>query len=573
MAEISISAAEVIESDGTYGDGMQFVVTLSEASDTDIYIDYQTFSGSAIEGLDFVAGSGTLYIPAGDTSAVITITTFGGTEVETDESFILELTNPVGASFAGDAVTLQAQGVILDDDSTDNTLALLVGDAKILEGDSGQTKAVFEVRLSQAAEETITLSYTTSDATAEAGSDYEAATGTVTFLPGETVKSVSVAVNGDEMSEATEQFSLVVTPTDAIANGTSDAAGVATILDDDAGDGTLPVLSVSSAEIVESDNTYNTLQFVVTLSEASDTAVTIDYQTIGDTATEGVDFTSAGGTFTIAAGDTSAILTISTFGYSEIETDESLILELTNAVGAVFEGDAVSLQVQGIIIDDDSTDNTLALLVGDAKIVEGDAGQTEAVFEVRLSQAAEETITLSYTTSDATAEAGSDYEAATGTVTFLPGETVKSVAVAVNGDTAAEASEQFYLVVTPTDAIANGTSDAAGVATILDDDAGDGTLPVLSVSSAEIVESDNTYNTLQFVVTLSEASDTAVTIDYQTIGDTATEGVDFTSATGTFTIAAGDTSAILTISTFGYSEVETDESLILELTNAVGACF
>ncbi len=570
---ISISAAQVTESSGTYSADMQFVVTLSDSVATDVYIDYQTLSGTAEEGIDFARSSGTLYIPAGETSGLITATTYGGTEVETDESFTLELTNPVGDVFAGDAVSLQATGVIIDDDSTESTLALLVSDAKIVEGDSGQSEAMFEIRLSQPSEETITLNYTTSDVTAEAGSDYEAVTGTVTFLPGETVKSVTVNVNGDTVSEVTEQFTLVVTPTEAIANGVSDSTGTATLLDDDAGDGTVPVVSISSAELVEGDGAYNSMEFVVTLSEASDNNITIDYQTIGDSAIEGVDFSQSDGTLTIAAGDTSAILTITTRGYTEAETDESFTLELTNPVGAAFAGDAVSLQATGVIIDDDSTESTLALLVSDAKIVEGDSGQSEAMFEIRLSQPSEETITLNYTTSDVTAEAGSDYEAVTGTVTFLPGETVKSVTVNVNGDTVSETTDQFTLVVTPTEAIANGVSDSTGTATLLDDDAGDGTVPVVSISSAELVEGDGAYNSMEFVVTLSEASDNNITIDYQTIGDSAIEGVDFSQSDGTLTIAAGDTSAILTITTRGYTEAETDESFTLELTNPVGAAF
>src|SRR5690606_10793293 len=134
----------------------------------------------------------------------------------------------------------------------------------------------------------------------------------------------------------------------------------------------------------------------------------------------------------------------------------------------------------------------------------GDAGQCEAVFWVRLSREPLESVTLEYTTTDGSAVAGEDYVATSGALTFVPGGAlVQEVRVPVTGDLAVEVSETFSLTFTPTGAISNGASGASGTATILDDDAGAGVMPVLSVSAAEVVETDGASGrVMQFVVTL-----------------------------------------------------------------------
>src|SRR5690606_22279053 len=165
---LSVSAAEVVETDGASGRAMQFVVTLSEPAGTDVQVDYQTISGSAKEGVDFGAQTQSvqLVIAAGQTSGVITVTASPDGQIESDESLVLELSNVQGAVFAGDAPRLQAHGVILDNDGGGGKLALLVSDAQIVEGDGGEREAVFEVRLSRPVDEPVTVHYTTAPGSA-----------------------------------------------------------------------------------------------------------------------------------------------------------------------------------------------------------------------------------------------------------------------------------------------------------------------------------------------------------------------------------------------------------------------
>jgi hypothetical protein len=94
------------------------------------------------------------------------------------------------------------------------------------------------------------------------------------------------------------------------------------------------------------------------------------------------------------------------------------------------------------------------LSVGDATVTEGNAGTASATFTVTLSAPSSQPVTVAYGTGNGTATAGSDYQAANGTVTFAPGETSKTITVLVNGDRLAEPNETFFVNLSnPTDAV------------------------------------------------------------------------------------------------------------------------
>jgi hypothetical protein len=86
-----------------------------------------------------------------------------------------------------------------------------------------------------------------------------------------------------------------------------------------------------------------------------------------------------------------------------------------------------------------------ALAARDAAVVEGDAGTASLVFTVTAEPAPTAPLSVSYQTEDGTAAAGSDYVATSGTLTFAAGQTSRTVAVTVNGDTEAEESETLTL--------------------------------------------------------------------------------------------------------------------------------
>lgn len=100
---------------------------------------------------------------------------------------------------------------------------------------------------------------------------------------------------------------------------------------------------------------------------------------------------------------------------------------------------------------------------------EGNTGTKAFEFTVSLSLPSALTVTVNYATADGTANAGSDYVVTSGTLTFTPGETTKTVTVTVNGDTSIESDETFYVnLASPANAA---IGNFQGVGTIVNDDA------------------------------------------------------------------------------------------------------
>ena len=76
-------------------------------------------------------------------------------------------------------------------------------------------------------------------------------------------------------------------------------------------------------------------------------------------------------------------------------------------------------------------------------MTEGNTGTTTASFTVTLSAAATSTVTVDYSTANGTATPGTDSRPQSGTLTFTAGQTTKTIAVVVNGDTTVEPNETF----------------------------------------------------------------------------------------------------------------------------------
>ncbi|MBL6654096.1 MAG: hypothetical protein ISP49_21045, partial [Reyranella sp.] len=109
-----------------------------------------------------------------------------------------------------------------------------------------------------------------------------------------------------------------------------------------------------------------------------------------------------------------------------------------------------------------------SITINDASITEGDSGTSQMTFTVKLSQAASGPVTVNYTTANGSATAGSDYTAASGTLTFAAGETSKTIAVAIAGDTVVEPNETFTVNLSAASGATIAHASATG--TIVDND-------------------------------------------------------------------------------------------------------
>ena len=116
----------------------------------------------------------------------------------------------------------------------------------------------------------VSVHYATANGTATAPADYAAASGTLDFAPGETSKTVTVAVKGDALDEMDETLTVHLSAAVEATIARADAVG--TISDDDPP----PALSVAGGAVQEGDVGSRPLTFTVALSAASGRSVTVD---------------------------------------------------------------------------------------------------------------------------------------------------------------------------------------------------------------------------------------------------------------------------------------------------------
>ena len=541
---VSIDDVTVVEGDAGVTNAV-FTVTLSAASGQTVTVLATPTDGTATSPLDYLGLPAVLTFAPGVTTQTFTVAINGDTIDEADETFTVDLTVPVNATIA-DA---QGLGTITDDDVAPT---VSIDDVTVVEGDAGVTNAVFTVTLSAASGQTVTVLATPTDGTATSPLDYLGLPAVLTFAPGVTTQTFTVAVNGDTIDELDETFTVDLTvPVNATI---ADAQGVGTITDDDLA----PTISIDDVTIVEGDAGVTNAVFTVTLSAASGQIVTVLATPTDGTATSPLDYLGVPVTVTFAPGETTQTVTVAINGDTIDELDETFTVELTAPVNATI----ADAQGVGTITDDD-TPPTVS--IDDVTVVEGDAGVTNAVFTVTLSAASGQTVTVLATPADGTATSPLDYLGVPVVVTFAPGETTQTVTVPINGDTIDETNETFFINLTaPTNAT---IADAQGLGTITDDDVA----PTVSIDDVTVVEGNAGVTNAVFTVTLSAASGQTVTVLATPADGTATSPLDYLGLPVTVTFAPGETTKTVTVAVNGDAVVEPNETFFINLTAPTNA--
>ena len=319
--------------------------------------------------------------------------------------------------------------VVLADDDEMASRVLSIADAEAAES-AGEVR--FAVTLDGPSAAEVTVGYATADPAgspdpvAEAGIDYESVSGTLTFAPGEVSRTIRVSVIDDSLDEPDETFALVLSDPRGATLGRGSALG--TILDDDEP----PTVSIAGASGAED---VGELAFAVALSARSLTGVTVDYASMDGTAVAGGDYGTVEGTLAFAPGETAKTIRVPVIDDALDEADEeTFAVALSAPTGATLDAGTAT----GTIRDDDETP---ALSVADAA---GDEDVGALEFAVTLSAPSGIEVSASYATKDGTATAGGDYEAATGTLVFAPGEVSRTIRVAILDDALHEADEETF---------------------------------------------------------------------------------------------------------------------------------
>jgi hypothetical protein len=406
-----------------------FFITLNRPSAGVVSMNYATANGSALAGSDYVATSGTLSFAPGEVAKTVKVTLTNDSLPELSEAFNLVLSSLVGAT-ALDAV---GTAIIHENDAPQVSNSKVSVDDVVV-GES-EVYADFRVRLDAPNTGTVTVSYQTFNGTALGNLDVVGQSGFLTFAAGETVKTIRVTLLDGAVAEATENFGLQLFSPSANATLARNIA-TATIIDNDAATG-IPVISITDAVTDENDQITHV---TVMLDRPSTTGVTVNYALQGITATAGSDYRDfSTGKVTFAPGETAKTIYVGLLDDNTAESTELFDVVLSGAVGATV-GDARAHVVIGR--SDVAPVALPTISVANSAALERDGYQD---FLVTLSAPSSNTVSVSYQTFNGTAVGNLDVLGQSSSLSFAPGETVKTVRITLIDDVAVEAVESYGL--------------------------------------------------------------------------------------------------------------------------------
>ncbi|MCB1177750.1 MAG: Ig-like domain-containing protein [Leptospiraceae bacterium] len=541
----SSSTFSVSESVGT----SNLTVNLNFPIGANTTLDYAVTGGTATgSGTDYTLNSGSITIPAGSTSATIPFSVTNDVIDETDETFIVTLSNPTNSVLGS---TLSQTVTILDDDVTP-TISF---DSTSSSGLEGVTTVNIPVSISAVSGQTVSVNYSITGGSATGGgTDYTLASGTLTYSPGTTSQNVVLSITDDAIDELDETVVITLaSPTNAILG--TNTSFTYTIQDNDLP----PVVNFDSTSLSNSE-TVTSVNIPVSLSAVSGLTATVNYSVTGGSATGGgTDYTLNSGTLIYSPGVSTQNIVMSVVNDSIYEGTETIEITLSSPINITLGSNIV--HTYSIL-----NDEAIPTISFDSASSTGAESVTSVNLPVSLSGVSAFTTTVNYSVTGGTATgSGTDYTLASGTLTYSPGTTSQNIPITINNDSNTELNETIVITIaSPSNA--NLGSITSHTYTITDDDP-----PTVAFDSASSSGAESTTS-LNIPVSLSAAYGSTVTVNYSVTGGTASgSGTDYTLASGTLTFNPGTTSQNISLSVVSDSLDETDETLIVTLASPSNA--
>ncbi|MGI9251722.1 MAG: Calx-beta domain-containing protein, partial [Pseudohongiellaceae bacterium] len=524
-----------------------FAVALAPASGKTATVDYGTVDGSATTSGDYRAAIGSLTFLPGETTKQVEVTVLDDELVEGLETLTLRFTNPDNIADTGfTGGNLDATGTITDDEMP--MLSIRAETNPISEGDD----AVFIIASSNSPmDETVvgvmgveTGNFVTNKTLPTM----------VTLAASESTATLTVATTNDTADELDGNLAMQIdfdnTTPSRYMRGSVTVANV-TIEDDD----DPPVLMVSSPDVTEPAN----LVFAVTLDQVSDKTATVGYETLDGSATESSDYTAVRGSLTFLPGETTKQVEVTVLDDDIVESLETLTLRFTNPDNIADTGFiGGNLDATGTITDDEMPE--LSIIASAGSVTEGNA----AVFTITSTNRP-----MGDTVIGVSASGADDFvtKPLPTLVTLAAGETAATLNIATIDDAVDEADGSLEVQLNIDSGLSNYTATNASVAIVNIED-NDG--PKVSVADARAAERDGH---LAFTVALSDTPAEQTEVSWSTADDTtgaspATEGTDYTGASGklTFTSGTATLSLSVTVNIMDDGDVEPDETFLLTLS-------
>jgi uncharacterized delta-60 repeat protein/uncharacterized repeat protein (TIGR01451 family) len=522
------------------------VITVRRRGGTfgNVGVSFLTSPGTAVPGINYSNVSGGLSFAVGETFQSFLVPVFDDFQITPDLTVNLALTNPVAGVVLGNQPTSTL--TIVNDDSAVSFSSptysrnedAVDGAATIRVVRTGSTRGVTTVNFA-----------TTTNGTAVAGVNYTPVTNLFTFQPGDTNLSFKIPIFHTLAAEGDTTVTMLLSN----ASGAfllSPSTAVLTIIDVDRAAGQI---SFATTNYVVSEGAGN-LVVSVNRTNGHSGVVSVNYATIPGTALPGFKYTTTVGALTFADGETNKTFSVPILEENQVEGNQTFSLVLSNATGGATLGANTLIPVT--IVDDDIG------VTFSSPVYIGNDTNGSVTLTVLRQNGTNGTTAVNYSTTNLTAMAGVNYTPASGTLTFGPGETIKSFNIGTLRDPRVTGDLSFIVnLSSPTPPAQLLTFSA--IVTLLDSD------PGLAFTNATFSAFKSGTNVL-ISVYRTNANTGIVSVNYATSNGTAVAGVDYVPVNGSLTFSNGVVSQSFAITVISNRLVQGDRNFTVNLLNPTG---
>ncbi len=526
-----------------------FTVTRTGATTNALPVTFAV-SGTASSARYAPLGT-SIVIPAGQSSATVTVATINDSIQQNTETVVLTLATDAAYNLG---TPTSATVNILDDDSP--PLPVVTVADTITTASEPSTPGQFTVSRTGATTSALTVNFTVSGS-ATSGADYVSIGTSVVIPAGQSSVALAVTPIDDALVEGTETVTLSIAASATYALGTITVASV-NIADNDTS--SLPVVTIVASD-ADAGEPSNNGAWTVSRTGSTASALAVTFSTSG-TAARAVDYSitgASGTTLNIPSGQASATMTLVVTNDALVEGTETAICTIsTNANYTV--GSPASATIN--ITDDDGTAlPTVTIAATNANAAEP---STTGTFTVTRTGATTAALAVNFATTG-TATSGTDYTSIGTSVSIPIGQPSATITVTPIDDALAESTETVIVTLSANAAYTLGSPSTATV-NIADNDSG-GSGSTVTVAATTDGAEPNTNG--RFTFTRTTPTTGALTVNF-TVSGTATSGVDYTSIGTSVTIAANQTTAILNVPVLDDGLIESSETVIVTIAASAG---
>ena len=517
--------------------GLQAAITVRRAGGTsgpnldgsgNVSVQFLTTPGTAVPGVNYTTIVTNVSFPPGETLQQVFVPVRDDQVITTNKTVNLALAGPSAGAGLGDQTN-----AVLTIINTDSAISFGSPTYQVSENVPVGIATISIVRQG-GIDGTSTIGFaTTTNGTAVSGTDYQTTNAVVTFNPGDVSKTVNVFVINNPLPQGDRTVTMVISN---ILDATiaSPSNSVLTIKDVTFAPGQL---SFAATNFFANEGDGTALVTVIRTGGSSG-SVSAFYYTTPMSAIPGVNYISVSNNLTFSDGQTNRTFTVPLIDNSLSQGSLNFAVSLATNISS---GTTLVSPTNALVNIADTMTAASGFVNATNTLLET-AGQV-SVGVLRIGPT-NNSMSVDYTTHDGTAIGGVNYTANSGTLTFTPGQTLKTILIPIIDDSRVT-GDQYFTVVLHTNASTAGVQLAdpsTNTVVIQDADAG------ISFTNSTLIVRRDAGNAIITVVcsnpgiepVIIDSNTVPLSVQYATTDGTAVAGVDYIATSGTMAFTNGN---------------------------------